>query len=687
MKVDVTGTSVSPYWSSGDNKNKQAITGSKFHFMFEFIGNDPYNIIIRTAYAKDTTYIEKNDNSNEFVYKFYKEGSLFANGTANTYFASDEHRHYNYTYDSSLPENPTNLTEGSGTGWDARNGYYHGQNGTIRNSFALLNNSKSTGFVFMGTRMQDGSGNTPTDLYYLKEVNTCNNLQILSGDATNNLTIEGIYPIKKVTFKVTTPFYKTEATDAHIISVTDQVSQYTVENDPIETQYLPDALKRKYIEFNGKFYKDAACTQEITHFSQAVEDPTEGYQVYVGYDVSASAPKFLSPSASYTTATWYELTDEGSTQEYGRKIKNNSGVYKNNGANGEYVKENEFAFVGDPYELKVLYRKGTEDASANRYVALSTHESWDMPDDAATGSFLLHEYKGTGHWYWDAGHASADVTYGADPTPSVGKDAQTIVFNLSGLNGSKYYKITVGGTDVSQIVAVSPRAGYVYPESGTSTTVEVFLKENESVADKTMTVTIQEYNDDEGSKPSESPANPSVITITQGTTSSSFTPSEVTYSTSNSTRVKVLDLPQFTYTYNIVDKSGRIAVKASAEQTIFSALSTTVSPTLQSSLPPIIVSPFLVGETLAFYSSFNSGSGVGTGTSRKHLSGTMTETPAAAANIYVSYTTTHLVDKPIKLSEDQEFNVVLNGEYIYYDSSDGGSIKSKTAPTPARTAR
>lgn len=69
----------------------------------------------------------------------------------------------------------------------------------------------------------------------------------------------------------------------------------------------------------------------------------------MGYKVSASAPKFLSPSA-YTTATWYELTDEGSTQEYGRKIKNNSGVYKNNGANGEYVKESEFAFVGDPYE-------------------------------------------------------------------------------------------------------------------------------------------------------------------------------------------------------------------------------------------------------------------------------------------------------------------------------------------------
>ena len=668
MKVDVSSTKVAPYWSSGDNKNKQAITGSKFHFMFELVGEDPYNIIIRTAYDKDTTYIEKNDNSNnEFVYKFYKEGSLFSNGTANTYFASDEHRHYNYTYNSSLTENPTNLTEGTGTGWDARTGYYHGQNGTMWNSFALLGNSKSTGYVFMGTRTVDATGVTPASPNYLKEANTCNNLVITSGEATNNLTIEGFYPIKKVTFKVATPFYKTNPTDAHIISVTDQVSQYTVENDVIETKYLPDGLKRKYIEFNGKFYKDAAYTQEITKFSDANWDEDEGYQVYVGYNVSASAPKFLSPSDSYITATWYELTDEGSTQEYGRKIKydTSSSTYKNNGANGEYVKESEFALVGDPYELKVLYRKGTEDAGSNSYVTLSTHDSWDMPYDATAGSFLLREYKGTGHWYWNAGHASADVTYGADPTPSVGKDAQTIVFNLSGLNGSKYYKITVGGTDATQIASVVPRAGYVYPETGTTATVEVFLNENESGANKTMTVTIQEYNDNEGTSASGSS---SVITITQGTTSSSFTPSDVEYSATNSTRVKVLDLPKFTYTYNIVDKSGRIAVKATAEQTIFSALSV-------ASIPSIIVSPFILDETVTFYDdNYVDGSGRGT------LTHSISETPNGADDIYVTYTTAGLVTKPIMLNQDQEFNVVLNGQYLWYDSSDG-SIKTNSTPS------
>lgn len=667
MKVDVSGTSVGPYWSSGDNKNKQAITGSKFHFMFEFIGNDPYNIIIRTAYAKDTTYIEKNDNSNnEFVYKFYKKGSLFANGTANAYIASDEHRHYNYPYDSSLPDNPTNLTEGDGTGWDARTGYYHGQKGTIWNSFALLKNSEST-YLFMATRTVGGDGKTPDAPYFLKEANTCNNLvmnKVAPDNATNNLTIEGLYPVKKVTFKVVTSFYNPESpSDAHIVSVEDQVSQYTVDNNDIETKYLPDALKRKYCEFNGKFYKDAACTQEITKFSEADYDNTEGYKVYVGYTVSPDAPKFLSPSASYTTATWYELTDDGSVQESGRKIKNNSGTYKNNGANGEYVKESEFALVGDPYELKVLYRKGSN------YVTLSTHDTWEMPNDDTNGSFLLREYNGTGYWSWNAGHVSADVTYGSDPSlPTTDKNAQTVILNISGLNVSKYYGITAGGTDASQIVSVTPAVNDIKQVTGTTMTVVVKIAENTSGADKTMTLTFQQYNDREGNTAFGSASD---ITINQGTASSSFAGNTVTYSTTSSTRVKVLELPIRTYTYKIVDKSGRIAVTASANQPIYSTLSL-------ASIPSIIVSPFLVGETLTFYKAYS-------GPRRTNLSDAniITETPDENHDIFVKYTTENLNAKPIKLSEDQEFNVVLNGQYIYYNSSGGGSIMSKTTPTPA----
>lgn len=672
MKASVDGTSVATYWSSNDNKNKKADVESQFYFMFKFEGKDPYNIIIRTAYAKDSTYIEKNDGTNNFVYKWYKDASLFAVSSGNNcYIASDEHKRYKTAYDSSSP-NPIDPA------YDDRPGNYHGQTGVIWNTVALLPNSDNNGYVFMGTRTVDVNGAINNTLYYLKEKDKYNNLNFASGNSTDNLSIEGLYPVKKVTFKIATPFYKTEPTTAHIISVSDWVSKYTVDNDPIVPQYLPDALKRKYCNFNGKFYKDAACTQEITYFSEAIDDPTEGYQVYVGYDVTPDAPKFLSPSASYTTATWYELTDAGSTQEYGRKIKWNAGspgAYKNNGANGEYVKESEFALEGDPYEVKVLYRKGTEDAGSKTYVTLSTHDSWDMPYDATAGSFLLREYKGTGHWNWNSGEPTGAVTYQSNLAFSADKDAQTITFNLSGLNGGKYYKITTGGTDASQIVSVNPRAGYVYKETATTATIAVSLAANTGVANKTMTVTIQEYSDNEGKT---SYGTASVITITQGTSSSAFEGNEVTYSTSSSTRVKVLTLPTRTFTYKIVDKSGRIAAKASAEQTIFSTLSL-------ASIPSIIVSPYLVGEDLKFYDSYTDRNGDDK-LSRLDFHNPSEQTPITETrnvdhDIFVTYKTEHLNEKPIKLSEDQEFNVVLNGEYIYYDSSDGGSIKSKKSPT------
>ena len=669
MKAPVTGTSVGTYWSSSDNKNKKEDVESQFFFLFKFEGYDPYNIIIRTAYNRDITYIEKNDGTSNFVYKWYKEGSLFAVSSGNNcYIASDEHKLYKTAYNASI-SNPTDPD------YDNKPGNYHGQTGVVWNTVALLPNTDNNGYVFMGTRTVDGNGAINNTIYYLKQKDDCNNLNFASGNSTDNLSIEGIYPIKKLTFKVVTQF-------GNIVSVSDQVSQYTVENDPIEIKYLPAALRRKYCNFNGKFYKDVACTQEITHFSQAVEDPSEGYQVYVGYDMAASAPfKSISPSASYTTATWYELTDEGSVQETGRKIKNNSGTYKNNGANGEFVKESQFAFVGDPYELKVLYRKGTETSGTKDYVTLSGYDSWDIPADETAGSFLLRKFNDTGYWSWDPGQVSTDVSYGSSSTPSVDKNANTVTINLSGLDKSKYYKITTGGAGVSQIVSVTPSANNVRKVSDTSMTIVVKLAENTSGADKVMTVTIQEYNDGEGNTTFGSP---SVITITQDDETSAFAGNEITYSTTNSTRVKVLTLPTRTYTYKIVDKSGRIAVKASASQTIFSTLS-------KASIPNIIVSPFILDEEVKFYATYTDRNGDSKlsrldfhndteGTSEQD---DIHETSNVNHDIFVTYETEHLNNKSINLSEDQEFNVVLNGEYIYYDD---GVIKSKKSPSDSEKA-
>ena len=425
--VDSPGNSIGTYWADGNNKNSRDSTESKFFFGFKFEGNDPYHIIVRTSYNRNYTFIEKNEDGDKaFVYKWYKRAALMAKTTGNAYLASDDHVRYKTTY-SAGSANPTDPAS------DAKTGYFHGNDQTW-GTVALLNNTTDDGYVLLGTRTVDGNGAVPTpgndNKYYYLTFTGYNNLNFTkqtAADATKNHTIDGIYPLKKVTFKVVTPFYKVSATTDHIVSVTEWVSQYTVDNDPIDTKYLPSSLRRKYCTYTGKFYKDAACTQEITKFSQATDDPTEGYQVYIGYEVSANIPfQAITPAETYsastwTGATWYAMTDKDSS---GQKIKWNSTVYQNNGGASENVKESEFAFIGDPYELRVVYRDETSGATTTYVGSTSRTTETDLTkntSDAGAGykweisydevsdmnnSFQLREYKGTAYWYWDTTEGS-----------------------------------------------------------------------------------------------------------------------------------------------------------------------------------------------------------------------------------------------------------------------------------------
>ena len=687
------GNNIGTYWADGNNKNSRDSTESKFYFIFKFEGKDPYHIVVKISYERNYTYIEKNEGTSNFVYKWYKGSALMAAGTGNAYLASDDHVQYTTTWVNGDP-NPTNPAS------VAMTGYFHGNKNTW-GTVALLNNTSNTGYVFMGTRTVDGNGVVPTPgndnkYNYLKfsDYNNLNFTKQTAADATKNNTIDGIYPLKKVTFKITTPFYAANASTDHIVSApTEWVSQYTVDNDDIDTKYLPSSLKRKYCNYTGKFYSDAACTNEITRFSQATDDPTEGYQVYIGYTVTSDIPfKGITPAATYDAstwagATWYELTDEGSTQTDGLKLKYDGTNFKNNGADRVYDKTTEFAFIGDPYELRVVYRdattgetpyyvgaanNGDDPPASGTSLTASTSATegyyiWELPNDATDGSFLLRKYKGTGNWYWDAGHPSpVAISYSTKAhTYNMGTaNAQTVTFNVSNLGYTEgdYILVTAGGANADQVTVTSEK---IYVQSGGTASFTAAIQ-GKGDGDKHFTLSIQKYNSSDVA--AESPATPSVITVNQ--TSSTLVANTVGYNTANSTRVKVMPLPTRSFTYNIVDKSGRIAVKASATQTIFSPLSL-------ASVPSIIVSPFLVGETVTFYSTYPGGG-------RGYLSSPITELTEGNAltttNVYVKYTTSALDAKPIKLSEDQELNVKLNGQYLYYDKTND-EIKTKTSPT------
>lgn len=694
--IDVSDTDMKTYWSDSKNWNDKNVVASNFHFLFKYIGEDPYNITICTAYDKDTYYIEYFANDYGQVNKYYKGSTVyFAPKTSNPELFITSDVDVKYKTVSTDKKNPV-----PGVTWDDKLGWYRQLAAPIWNSFAILDvkyiDPNKTGHVFLTTRTHnaDGTFNGPTKdnknnyqyNYIQAERNAMKIVAQTPSTAVSKYTVDDeIYELEDVNFKVKTQF-------GNEITAPIQMSKYSIEHEEISVEDIPSILARKYINYTGKFYNDAALENEITSYLDAYDEETGHYNVYVGYEVSDIIPfRAITPKLSYTeadlnAATWYELTDEGSEEKNGKKIKYASSTFKNDGAGGSFDKTSEFAFIGDPYELRVILRSTTTNTASPlgpHYVGAASEGNlnvyvsgdddgykWEIPYDTPTGSFLLQKYQGEGNWYWDAGTAASTTVSYATKTHTYNvptANAQNITITVNGLTYAEgsYITVTKGGTNSDQVTVPD---GKIYVQSGGTATFTAAVKYRGD-GDKQFTLSIQEYNASDVAQ-----GSPSVLTVNQN--SSTITSNPVQYSTSSSTRIKVLQLPERDFTFNIVDKAGNIAIKATVSQTIFSPLNG------YTSIPEVIRSPFLADEDVTYYKSFNNGSGPGTGTSRKHLSDGTSEVPNAAANIYVKYTTTHLDTKSIHLNADevnQQFNVKLNGSYIYYE---GGVIKSNDSPTP-----
>lgn len=574
--VDVSSVKdITTYWAT-NNKNKRADVESQFLFLFKYEGKDPYNIVIASAYDKNTTYIEKHNDRESQLYKWYKDSHLFGKNTTNDnlFLASDDHKKYLTAYDANLSSNPTEIESVS------KPGYFHTMwDNVIWNSYALLNSTTTGGYVYMVTRTVNGSGNisAPSDNKYTflrheKNNNVRFGTMTLEGASTSYSSDEDMYDIRTYSFKVKTPFNNT-------ISVDKEWSDASLSQSIME--HFPDELRRKYVTIEG-LYRDQAFTDPVTTFADAksrcTPDGAGKYSIYVKYSVQESLPftaiAAANKTSGYSTATWYELTDAGSVQADGKKIRwdNTNSVFKNNGESGTYEKESEFAFIGDPYELRIICRKQTTENSANYYVGCadpsssenlgvnssdeSAHYKWEIPYDDTSGSFTLREMNSSNAcWYWDASSAGNSLTY----------------------------------------------------------------------------------------------------------------------STTASTRIKPMTIGKLNYTFKVVDLAGNIAIQATAEASPFTPL--TGAGVGYSMIPASIRSPYIADETITFHSTYSS-------TGRGNLSSALQELPGTGGDIYVAYTTSRLGSKSITLGEGQSFNVKLNDEYIYWDSSTG-NIKSNVSATPS----
>lgn len=562
--VDVSSVSdILTYWAT-NNKNKRADVQSQFLFLFKYEGKDPYNIVIASAYDKNTTYIEKHNDRESYLYKWYKDSHLFGknNTNDNLFLASDDHKKYKTEYNESLLSNPTEIES------ESQPGYFHTMwDNVIWNSYALLN-STIGGYVYMVTRAVNGSGDisAPSNYKYNflrheKNNNVRFGTMTLGDASTSYSSDEEMYDIRTYSFKVKTPFNNT-------ISVDKEWSDASLSQSIME--HYPTGLRRKYVNIEG-FYSDQAFTNPVTTFGEAVSSCTKDggkYNIYVKYSTTSLPFTALAPGGSYTNATWYELTDAESVQADGKKIRwdANGSVFKNNGESGVYEKESEFAFIGDPYELRIINRKLTVDNTGNVFVGSSSQTTgsdltklndpgdnsegagfkWEIPYDDTSGSFTLREMNSeNAYWYWDASSAGNSLTY----------------------------------------------------------------------------------------------------------------------STTASTRIKLMTIGKLNYTFKIVDLAGNIAIQATAEASPFTPL--TGAGVGYSMIPATIRSPYIADETITFHSTYSS-------KGRGNLSGQLTELPGVNnSDIYVAYTTSRLSNKSITLGEGQSFNVKLNDEYIYWDSSTG----------------
>ena len=588
----IAKTNISTFWK--DNKTPKATVAGQFHFIFKLEGSDPYNIIIGTAFNKDYAYLEKHGTETSFYYKWYKGSHLFrpAGDGTGFFMSSDDHKKYT-TSGTTYDPNVTALAT------EAASGYYKskGSSDLTYGTFALLNStSASGGYVFMVSRFINGSGDIddPKDNKYnfLIRDGNYNNLTYSSmtlSDASKNYSTDPkIYRVQNYVYKVTK---KVSGAD---VAEEMRVSEYFLGDNPVD--FIPESLRRKYVTY--KAYSDAEKNNEVTTFTQAAanctDDGSDAYPnckvIYLDYEVNmpfetwkaATSDADSDGAPDYDELKWYNLQADKNSRYVTFLSSSDFNTYQSHSRNGY---DSHFAFVGDPYDLKIVSRKATENNSrALRYLAFATGG-----EDAWKGN----------------------ITYNATPT----------VWEM------KY-------------------------DDNTGDYAGCFRLNESGNTDKNLS-----WNFGTGSYPLIGSATETV-------------------------RLTVINLPTINYNYYIMrnDDEKSIAVMTQALQEPGVKLD-------YDHIPEVIRSPFLedVKGTIKFYGGFT-GDDAEERAINEAKAGTneidyAPDVSTGSGNLqyivirYVFSGSSNLNN----INGDEstaKFNVRLNGQYIYYDSSDGGTIKS-----------
>lgn len=547
-----------------------------FHFRFWYIGNDPYNITIQTSYRGDGTFRESDKWLNKTVTKWYKGSTLFCKGESdgrqNLWMASDDHIQYTQTNASGA------VTYVSVPGY-----YRGGSNGEsemnpIWNSFAILQPDPAEGYIYIGTKI-NSNGNS-------WQPNGSNQYFYLTGNVEKgkNPRFQLKTPAnveKSEPYTIDTYTYKVTSLLGSVISVDVQMSNYEMSQSVLS--YIPDAIRRKYVTFTGAYKTsdlDGTADNGMTTFAEAAAN---GKVIWLKY--TSSMPfEALTSVSSYDNARWYTIRMNGDQEnKYVTYYDTDNGNVMNTGSgrgsesdihHGENSPEAKVAFIGDPFELKIICHKASEDITGAGSPAASDNR------------------------YIGCANASADGT--------------SLSGNMTGSSDISSWEIVYENTQMETMIL---------REMGTADAPK-YIGWNYSASNRPMT-----------------------------------------YSTTGS-RMKVVALDKKNYVYHIMRADGSIAVKATEAQDVGRRLK-------YSTIPEVIRSPLIdpsvYTATIMFY-----------WTAADAIAGTNPHNHAPydptneGYDIYVRYTTE-------TSSLTKNYNVRLNGQYIYYNTSDE-NINSQADP-------
>ena len=545
---------------------------------FKFTGQDPYNFTITTSYAGEELHITDaiSNVDNTGTIKPYAGATLMAKIGANSlWFDCSNDRHYKlksgikdagqWTAAKYAECKTTYYATAEAARYDTWVGFYRYESPTL-NTFCLLPHPGGDGYMFVGSKMNQGDKNStkPT-------INQPNNGQYYTyydyydNDgggrsqpyfrrwALSNAHPTKFYEIRTYTLKLKTHGSSTVLTKD--IKWSDAMASERI------VDHVPDALKRKYVLFTGA-YSDESLSASITTFADALA-ANNGNVIWLKYetDTEASPFEFLPEGGSYTNAHWYTMRVNGKEEQKNIAYNSTNNFITGDPSigsesdlhQGENSSDAMVAFMGDPYELKIISRATSEAATANRYVG------------CATG-------------------AADNTTLNTDKTGS--SDIST-------------WEIMYESTDAGNFV-------------------------------------LRQFNTVDSPK-----------YIDWSTTSNR----PLTYS-SDSTRIRVVDLDKVNYTYHIMRLDGTIAIKATVSQYVGKPLTSWMD------IPAIIRSPFLANATVTYSDNAS----------------TITNAPydhSTNHDIYVRYS---FVTPP----SGGDYNVTLNAEYIYTSTTSGdANIYSK----------